>query len=173
MVGFKKLQRWTDAEIEFLAQNWSKMTDTELAKKLNRTQNGVKHKRFQLCLRKGRMWTKEEINFLKQNYGIMPILKIAQLLHRSYASIQHKIQRLCLKRELSLQLDPVEIDSQQIEPDFWAWFAGFWEGEGYIIRQNVVTTHRLNNKLYSYPTTAYAFGVVQRIGKLLNVFKRS
>jgi hypothetical protein len=91
----------------------------------------------------------------------MSIEEIASLLHRTYSSVSHKTVRLRLKGELPSLLDK-DIHFEKIEPDFWAWFAGFWEGEGYIIRQNVVTTHRFNNKLYSYPATAYAFGVVQK-----------
>lgn len=88
---------WTEAELEFLKRNRSKMPTAKIAKKLGRTPTAVKRKAERLHLRlkpTDRNWTEKEIAYLKNNYKKIPNKTLALRLGRTMHSIQEKAQYL-------------------------------------------------------------------------------
>ena len=60
--------KWTLNEIQFLKDNYNKMTTKELSKKLNRTTTAINSKLNFLKLKRLKKWNSDNINFLKNNY---------------------------------------------------------------------------------------------------------
>jgi len=62
---------WEEHEIEFLKQNYNKLSDSEISKELNRSVGGVRSKRNELGLliaSKKQPWLNWEIKYLKDNF---------------------------------------------------------------------------------------------------------
>ncbi|MGB2706469.1 MAG: helix-turn-helix transcriptional regulator [Candidatus Omnitrophota bacterium] len=74
----KFIARWDNKEIKFLLKNYLNMTAKEIANKLNRSVDSIKHKRRQLALEKGPAyrWNKEKVithfNVFKEKLGRIP-----------------------------------------------------------------------------------------------------
>ena len=69
-MGITNNNKWSDADIALLEQNYQTMTDEELAATFfpNRDWRGVAGKRLKLGLTKATQWTPEDIEIVKQNY---------------------------------------------------------------------------------------------------------
>lgn len=69
-MGITNNNKWSDAEIEILKQNYETMTDQELANTFfpTRRSHSVAVKRLKLGLMKASQWTPEDIEIVKQNY---------------------------------------------------------------------------------------------------------
>lgn len=57
-----KRKYWTEAELEFLRENYPNMETEDIARKLGRTRQAVWIKAHKLGLRKYRKWTTEEVD---------------------------------------------------------------------------------------------------------------
>ena len=52
-MSYRAKPRWTFRQLEFLRENWDKLSDEEIAEALGRTRKSVRRKRFRLDLIKG------------------------------------------------------------------------------------------------------------------------
>lgn len=93
-------EKWTENEIEFLKENYSKLGRQECAAALGRTVFSVGRKANTLSLGKRDSYTKDEVEFLKQNYATMSTTDIAKHLNRTLQSVQNKARALRLSKGL-------------------------------------------------------------------------
>ncbi|MEZ7890703.1 MAG: hypothetical protein QMC67_03050 [Candidatus Wallbacteria bacterium] len=96
------IKRWSKQEIKFLTDNYSKMTNLELAEKLDVAVDVIQRKLINLnILRHGqKKWTRDEEIFLSENYKKMKDKELAAKFNVSEISIKRKLFRLNLKRNL-------------------------------------------------------------------------
>jgi hypothetical protein len=132
------VRRFTEEEINFIKENYSKMTGLEIAKKLGRSRGSVLSKTWILGLSKRgrRVWKDSEIEFVKENYPDKSVKQIAEILGRTNKSVHYMIQRLGVSRfsrssivdARELQLPPLELGR----------VAGLIDGEGgaYLTKAN-------------------------------------
>ena len=90
--------KWTLNEIQFLKDNYNKMTTKEIALKLNKTIVSIRHKKIRLKLIIKKMWALNEIQFLKDNYNKMTTKELSKKLNRTTTAINSKLNFLKLKR---------------------------------------------------------------------------
>lgn len=94
-----KNKKYTPEDLEYIKNNFENMTCKEIANVLQRTEQSVRAKCFELHLRKKEMpWTDYEINFIKNNYMEMKTSDISEILQRSKSAIELKASRLGLKK---------------------------------------------------------------------------
>ena len=81
---------WTKDDDKFLKNNYGKLINEEIAKRLGRTEKAIQLRVSKMGLRKNksRKWTKEEDEFLKSNYGKLINKEIAKKLGRTEKAIQ-------------------------------------------------------------------------------------
>lgn len=95
--------RYTQEEIDFIKENYDKMTYEKLANILNRSKNSVTDKISTLHLYKGNstVFTEKEIVFIKQNYFNKPKSFFEkEMPHIKYNTIKSFANRLGLKKEI-------------------------------------------------------------------------
>lgn len=87
---------WSEKEINYLVENYGKMSATQIAEVLGRTPSSVKHKLNRINIRSPKEWSKEELQFLKDNYRTMTYNQMANVLGRTKAAVDLKVNRLGL-----------------------------------------------------------------------------
>lgn len=90
------MKKWTEQELEFLKNNYIKMSYKELANYLGRSIPSVKHKAERNNLNMPRRWTEQDIEYLKQNFKTMSYKKLAIDLNRTKAAVDCKVNELGL-----------------------------------------------------------------------------
>lgn len=96
-----KLKRWTNEEIEFLKENFATMMHKELGEALNRTEQAVRAKCFELNLyKKEYPWTDKELEYLKTNYKNMTYRQIGKELGRTVDAVRSKAAILGIVKDL-------------------------------------------------------------------------
>jgi len=122
---------WTQQEVEFVKNNYSKMSCTELTKYLNRSYLSIRSKIDELGLSKPeRQWSEYEIEFLKNNYETMSYKKIGDKIGRSKNGVQTHMRKLGLKKpeKYIYNVDYFE----KINTEDKAYWLGFIFADGYI-----------------------------------------
>lgn len=97
--------RYTKEEIDFIKNNYDKMTAEEIADKLGRSVKGVRNKIERLGIKLSELernqpyqWSESEINLLKKNY-MLPDYKLAEIIPgKSESAIARKRLELGLKK---------------------------------------------------------------------------
>lgn len=90
--------KWTEDELFYLTHNIKSRTYKELADRLGRSVDSVKHKVYSLGIkdkapRTFKPWSDKEINYLVENYNKKSTADIAKRLGRSINSIQQASRR--------------------------------------------------------------------------------
>lgn len=89
------LNRWTKDEIEYLRDNYKKLSLKELSVKLDRNTDAIKCKASSLKISvQPRFWTTEEDNYIRENYGKFPAKDIAEKLNRQYHAVRTRASDL-------------------------------------------------------------------------------
>ncbi len=97
MVNIRR--KWTEADRQFLRENYQNMTDKELAGHLNTSVHAVRYQRVELGLKRNfRIWTREKDRFLRNNYVKMTNEELAVELKVSYYSLTFRLYTLRLRR---------------------------------------------------------------------------
>lgn len=91
---------WSEAEIKYI-QNHKDLSYKELAKKLDRSVDSVKHKCYTLGITKGeqsyrREWSDKEVEYLNRMYNSKGLEYISKKLDRSVISVKKKAETLGL-----------------------------------------------------------------------------
>lgn len=118
-------KKWTSDDIEFLKNNYDKLSTQEIADALNRTPTAVSKKRIMLGLeasniiynKPDRNWTKKEIEFLRKNIENVSYKDIALRLNRTEKAVMVKATKLNLinrgsnwtKGEEKLLIDNIDL----------------------------------------------------------------
>lgn len=93
------IKRWNEKELEYLKENYGKLTATEIAKSLERDENSIYGKARSLGLKTDRLWTEEEHNYLLENYSKMSVKNISINMNRSESSIMNRVYAIGIKDE--------------------------------------------------------------------------
>jgi predicted ArsR family transcriptional regulator len=93
---------WTESDINFLIENYYDMEDIELAKHLNRTQEAIRKKAWELrkegkLMKKEFRWLPEDDQYLIENRGKMTYKEIGEQLDRTVRAIKNRV--LYLKKQ--------------------------------------------------------------------------
>ena len=92
-------RKWTEADRQFLRENYQNMTDKELAVHLNTSFHAVRYQRVELDLKRNReIWPREKDRFLRNNYMKMTNEELAVELKVSYCSLACRLHTLRLRR---------------------------------------------------------------------------
>lgn len=92
-------RRWTEADRQFLRENYQNMTNKELAAHFNTSDPSVMCKLWELGLKRNRrIWTREKDRFLRNNYMKMTNEELAVELKISYRSLAFRLHTLRLRR---------------------------------------------------------------------------
>lgn len=96
------VSQWSDADIEFLYANYSKMKIKDIADALGKSYRTITLKANKLGLSRNihQEWTEEQINYLKLNYNVLPKEDLEKHLNRSWSAIAKRAFDLGLKREI-------------------------------------------------------------------------
>lgn len=102
---YDKRKPWTKEDINYLKENYDKMTNKEIAKVLKRSENSVSSKAFTLRIendpsKSGLTWEEEDINYLKNHYDKLSTKEMAENLQRSIRAIDNKARILGLSRNM-------------------------------------------------------------------------
>jgi len=92
------IRKWTKKEVEFLKKNYGKMSNKEIAKRLNRSYGSIQPKAKELGL-KFEYWTKRQINLLRELYPNESNKKISKIIKKNLSAINHMAKRLGLKKD--------------------------------------------------------------------------
>ena len=92
-------KHWSSEETDYLKANYNKMPTKEIAVRLRRSQESVKHKAAALSLREKvktehRPWTEKEVRYMERNYERQPAAVTAKRLKRTIYSIRRKAETL-------------------------------------------------------------------------------
>ena len=98
-IGVRRLNYFSNNEIDFIKKNYENMKNKEIGKKLNRSSGSILSKAMELGLTKKEKWTKFEDEFLKDNLIDMSANEMSSILNRSSSSIYHRIQELELQKK--------------------------------------------------------------------------
>jgi len=95
--GYRKIttKKWSESEIKYLKENWTKMSDDEIAKELRRYPGSIKNKRYSLGLQLGTKWTDIEKEVLRNCTTLEECER--RLPNRTIYAIKHMITRLGIK----------------------------------------------------------------------------
>lgn len=106
---------WTDEMILFLKENYSKLTNRELANALGLALTITRLKLYELGLKKMEMeyWTDDQVNFLKQNYKTIGDVQIAEIFQSKFPKHKCWTNKHIRKKRvyLSLKRSPKEIEN--------------------------------------------------------------
>lgn len=129
-LGLIKHDSWTQNEIEFLKESFISMTHKEIADKINRSEQAVRVKCFDLDLfKKEKPWTENEIQYLKDNYREKTKKEISDYLGRSQDAVQIKARKIGLRKY------PYTCNYryfEKIDTEDKAYWLGFLTADGWI-----------------------------------------
>lgn len=88
---------FTNEQLDFIRDNFDKMTYKEIGAVLNRDWRAINHQVRKMGLvKKQPEWTDEEEQFLKDNIGILTYEEMSHVLVRTRSSVQSKISKMKL-----------------------------------------------------------------------------
>ncbi|MCX6013463.1 MAG: zinc-finger domain-containing protein [Chloroflexi bacterium] len=90
-------RKWTDANRQFLKENYQKMTNKKLAEHFNLTACGIGYHLKKLGLKRAG-WTEEMDDFLRNNYTKMPNKEMADELGKTICAIDKRLGILKIRR---------------------------------------------------------------------------
>lgn len=123
------MERWTKEEEQYLIENYMTEMYCDIARKINKTENAVRAKCFELRLVKKNSWTQDEIDFIKENYQKLSIKQIAKILNRTENAVKLKAAKNGCKRS------PYYCDYSffnTIDTEQKAYWFGFIAADGWI-----------------------------------------
>lgn len=103
----KIMGAYSRREVEFIKNNWGKISPTQIARALNRSRPGISERAAKMGLKSwraightNRSFTKEEDEYIKNNYLLCSVKDMAKKLNRSKTSIYHRAKKLECTRPL-------------------------------------------------------------------------
>jgi len=128
-------KHWSREEINFLRNNYDKMTYKEMEKIINRAAKSISDKANRIGLKKkiNKIWIEKEIKYLKNNYGKIPAEEISKYLNRSFESVTLKAFCLRLKTIPGNKWEPTYNEKffDNWSPDL-AWLVGIVLSDGHV-----------------------------------------
>jgi len=132
------MNNWTDTEINFLKQQYGKMSYKDISVILGRTAAAIGCKVTDLCIADDKFWNKKDLKILIDNYHIKTPKKIQELFpNRKWTNIRKKANNLGLKlrsKSMSKILGDTSIlMTDSVELYYWV---GFILSDGHIPKNN-------------------------------------
>lgn len=122
------MKRWTQQQIQYLKDNYGKITVTEIGKALDRTDYSVQWKASQLKLYRTRPWAKLEEDYVKEYYESSKTRDIAKQLDRSVLAVTCRANKLGIyKPEMTVNDEYFQTWTPQM-----AWMLGFFAADGCV-----------------------------------------
>jgi len=90
------LERWTEPELQRLAELYPTMKAADVAQAMGRSLSAIRDKAYTLGLKSGRTWTPEEDAWLAEKWGTVSLPSICKSLGRSENAIHVRVYRLGL-----------------------------------------------------------------------------
>jgi len=91
----KSYPDWTNEELEFMKENYSKMGAEYCSEKLNKSIGSIYGRAFDLNINKSnKKWSETEDSFIRNNYQNMTGKEIGNHLNRTESSIRNRIYKL-------------------------------------------------------------------------------
>ena len=90
--------KWTNIEKAYLVKNHSKMTNAQIARKLNRSKSSICSKVSELGLKKITRWTKEMDNELTDLYQKHTAAEISEIMELSKYAVENRRHKLKLSK---------------------------------------------------------------------------
>ncbi|MBS1911959.1 MAG: hypothetical protein JST22_08245 [Bacteroidetes bacterium] len=96
------IRPWTTKEEHYLRKKYGKLTATEIARILRRSEQSVRGHIHQLGLGRYRpaTWTADEIEYLRKHYGSVKVAALAAELGRTTDAVELKAGKLQLRKKL-------------------------------------------------------------------------
>lgn len=94
---------WTEKEIEFVRENYGKLTYKEMGLELGRSATSVSIRAGRSNISSSALWTEKEISVLKSLYSTKTNIQLEALMGRDSASIGMKAKQFGLKKALGLK----------------------------------------------------------------------
>ena len=109
---FEKVgQAWSEEEIDYLRNNYSKVETKELCKKLNRTHNAIRSRASKLNLKRpSLLWTKEEDEYLEKNCKEKSIKEMSDFLGRTANAIEARMRLHGLIKPTRVKWDDKKVE---------------------------------------------------------------
>ncbi|MBC2856948.1 hypothetical protein H3N56_10935 [Cetobacterium sp. 2A] len=89
----KKKISWSNEDLEFLKENYNKLSLTQLSEILDKSYYQIQHKKISLNLYQVKPWSNHEVSFLKKNIN-KSLYFLSEELNRSIAAIKAKKRTL-------------------------------------------------------------------------------
>jgi predicted transcriptional regulator len=100
-----KQATWTPDKVQFLIDNYQKMTALEISEVIDKTKQAIYTKMKNLKLKKQVLWTPEQEQFLKDNIATMTFKEMSAVIGKSERAVDDKAQTLGLYRPLQWTLE--------------------------------------------------------------------
>jgi hypothetical protein len=97
-VGVKRRNTWTEAEIQFLRDNYRKLSFAEIGKQIGKKASTVKSAAPRYGVSVSRRWADQEIEMVKLLYSDTKASEIAEKLDRGISQVYRMAQRLGLQK---------------------------------------------------------------------------
>lgn len=130
---------WTEAEKEYVRQNYGRLKIRQIAEKLNRPDSSVCSVALRLGLERLRphtraLWTEDEISLLRENFPCKSRRVVQQLLNRhTWPAINSQARKLKLLKLRKIVRQRFISEKLKNIPDVVAaYLAGIVDGEGHI-----------------------------------------
>lgn len=96
----KKADFWSNAELDFLRDNATTMSLTDISNALGRSKQAIKRQCHinQIRCKRTDLWSDIEIDYLRENYTTKTAKQIADYLGRTVSAVEHKCQSLKLTK---------------------------------------------------------------------------
>ncbi len=107
---------WQEWQLQFLEDNWQKMTAKAISQALGLSRTIVRMKKYELGYYKMQLeyWTEEQILFLKDNYKTIGDVEIAEKLQEKYPKQKRWDKRHIAKKRKYLDLQRTEEERKLI-----------------------------------------------------------
>ena len=90
------MKRWTEEGVNYLKENYTKLTISDISTYTNRTEKAVYTKAKTLGLESNYIWKTHETNYLIDSWGYVSVDTIAKNLNRTKLAITQKAEKLKL-----------------------------------------------------------------------------
>lgn len=137
-------KNWTQEELEFLQDNYNKLSLEDLSRIMGWSESSIKHKAERNDIKSSRWWTEDEINYLKEHYKDQTYNQLAKHLGRTKTAVDLKINKLGLVKS------KYEYDHsffKEIDTEEKAYWCGFIMADGCVCINEEINSCEVGIKL--------------------------
>jgi len=106
--------KWTEQDLDFLRENYRKVSNQVIAEELGKTESAIKAKAGVLGLYQSRKWTPEQLRLLNENYADIQTGELANLIGRDIDSIYKKATKLGIKKSEAYTAEKRRLERERL-----------------------------------------------------------